>query len=431
MSIASNGSEIREWNTSTTTWDNKLTLDGLTAPRWLEVITRGETQNVVFSDQVSGGLAWLYVMDTEYKRRRKWKDFSLDDNYRANSVCWNPITNELLVEFFETSSFVRRIYREADGTGKLIFQQTLSGAITLGLLTDFGKYFCFAGPQRAFFSSRITPFQKDYDTTKSGKVREVAIECEGRGSGGSVIEEPTDIIDDILQNILGVASGDIDSTSKGTVQDILDNTGAGTFKVHRYINEPISGINLIQELCRDCGILISVRMVSGVPKYYFDYWKPEASAPTDVADDIVIKRGSFNAEKHGTLYINRIVGRWQHAPHTGDYQRVYEKDDTTAQTDDKTTVEKTLESLWRYDTSDYVHFETDYLLDLVTFLATKPELIELEIFNEFAEDLGNIVKVNYGHFSNVLFQVRSIKKDFTFLTDRIVGVDTTNLSAPP
>lgn len=375
--------------------------------------------------------------------------FRVDSTSTLSNFAYIEETGKMyiLYKYIEAATWEYNQLFEITGTDtKLLWQSVDTYKTDRRLFTSFNQRVVWVtnSGRYVWFSSMITD-----DDNPQRIQRKVAIEMDGRKDASSnLIEEPVGnaggtvrgIIDDILLNLLSVPAGNIDlSGSFDTVRDILTNSGAGTFRCHRVIDSSKAAMDYIQELCRECGILFSVRFFSGVPKYYVDYYKPEAAAgvAATVYTDIKIRKGSFNAEKHGTKYFNRIICEWQNAHHTKDFQRVYEKDDTTAQTDDLITVEEALQFFWRYRTDDYVPLEDTgggtpgLLFDLLTFLAAKPERITAEVYSDLAEELGSVAKITFAHLTAIPIQCMTVNKGLAFRKDLISGPDVSNLSTPP
>ena len=261
--------------------------------------------------------------------------------------------------------------------------------------------------------------------------------CQGYPHGGALVEIPSDIIYEILVDFLGVDAGDIDS-SFTTVKNILTNSGAGTFKVHRYLTDEVQAFDFIAELCSECGIMLSVPY----DKYHLDYWKDNDIAGAHIyggesGKEIDIGEDSFDCS-YSDDYFNDLTVNYQHNPigrlkavsrepyQFSEYRKSIHKENLTAQGDDGLVRPQTLDCKWRYDDNDYIPVDT-HAQNLIGFFSTHVLWVVAYIFDNWAEYIGGCCKIKMGSLSSAPMMIREIERDLNFRGATVRGYEISQL----
>lgn len=247
--------------------------------------------------------------------------------------------------------------------------------------------------------------------SKISSASDLKITAKGRMDGGdNLIEQPTSIIKDLLTSYCGAEASEIDESSRIAVQNYLK--GTGDFKIHRYINSDTDSDQLIEEICRETGILI--RVSNG--KYYFDHWKME----TDPVASYTEIEAKSPRTRDFDFYANRMTVNWKYDPASEEFNDSLLAENSVAQAKDLTTRAKVLDFYWRYDDNDNISVE-DYLDQLLELCSSHLQIVNLDLAGDMQHDLAERIKISHLWMAQSILFIRGIVDHLGLPVFGIVG----------
>ncbi len=234
------------------------------------------------------------------------------------------------------------------------------------------------------------------------------VDVEGTEEGAGIMENPGDILEDLLTTWCGAAGGDLDAAVFASlVTDTADLT------LRRWIGVETSANILVGEILLECGIDMSMR--SG--KYYPVLFVPDIDAASDEFTDLDIVQGSFSATYDPeNVTCNRLKGKFGLNPSGGEYTDEDMVENVDNQTAVGQVVSRTIYYEWLYDTTEVAAVIARHMMRV----GNSPEVITLELKHRAAlKNLGDQIKLTYGRFSSEYVQIREIVRNFTKLRYKV------------
>lgn len=252
----------------------------------------------------------------------------------------------------------------------------------------------------------ITTYDPETDT--------VTVKLKARkDASGNLIENPADIILDILQQYLSIDATDIDTT---TFDEVRAKTSID--KCRRNINSEQSSNILLQEICNEVGMDLYIK--NG--KYTLRYREPFVAASAPLFDGITeTVEGSFQIiDDPEKLYCNKIKGRYRYNPSTGKYDVTKEYEDPDAQNEALKVVRRTIDFLWLYDQASV---ETRLQRELFQFKQLVRQVKVGLGHRGLLKGLADVIRLTYLDFNQTPLQIRGVTKDFLSGINEIEGWD--------
>ena len=225
-------------------------------------------------------------------------------------------------------------------------------------------------------------------------------------TSGTLLQSLPDILDDLLQTHMSVASGDIDSaafTAWGTELD-ADDYG------RRWIGEEISTDDLVRDLLVEGFADLTVASSKYKPVYRI----VNLSGVDEFDGSDIHERADgtkhFSVQRDPErIFTNEVVGDYRFAPSSSAFKITYTKQDNGSITALGTTKRRRLQLRWLY-----VAAGAQRRIDRESYLfSTEPELASMMMSPE-AMDLAptDQFKLTYSKYTDTPFQVRQIDVDF-------------------
>jgi hypothetical protein len=246
----------------------------------------------------------------------------------------------------------------------------------------------------------------------------MSVNCQGIcvSSGGTLIDKPQDVLQNIYTSYMGLTGGDLNSTSFSDLDTDV------TESCRSFINTRVSTETIVGELINEASI--DMRFVGG--KYSPKYRSLDvASERTSYFDsDITIddfEKADFSVENDpDRFYANKISSRYNFDPTYGVYLGSYTRELATEIANVSTVIERPMTFNWFYDKTQT---ETRVQRELVTY-GNEPVNVTLTLTNRaLLENLADQIDLTYNVFDSRTFQIRRMETDLASMTTRISATD--------
>ena len=267
----------------------------------------------------------------------------------------------------------------------------------------------------------------------------ITVNCRGATvdatTAGTLLENPALILKDLLKTWLGLADGDLDLTAFTLFQT---NTTT-SYTCRRWIGgDRTSSHTLIQELMIEswCDLAIITNKYTPVYRVVADI-----GTLTNMKDYDIQKSGSgasatftFQVQRDpDRLYCNRAEGQYQYDPVNATYGKIYSFQDTAAQADVLTVMERpTFRFKWLYVTADV---QSRVQLEVYVFGSAEVEVLQVTLLNRSVlldpTDQFGLIFDKYGVEATAIgapFQIRSSDRRMGQLMNNIVAWNMLSLS---
>lgn len=242
--------------------------------------------------------------------------------------------------------------------------------------------------------------------------------CRGKMviGGSDLLNHPPEIIDDILRDLCGVTTGEIDAASWVATLDVI-KPGSSTYRIHGVIDSVVDSHDQIQEICRDCGLICGVKLPSvgaTTSKYFLDHWKRSVSAD---ASHIDVTISDPVESEDCDLYLNRITGSHKLIPWSGDFAEVLEIENASAISQDGVERPFELASRWRFDGSnDHIPFTT-YINNLLNTFSKHVQMQTCGIGGGFWYELAQKLHLTWNYLTTET-PFRILERTLSFLSNQ-------------
>lgn len=230
------------------------------------------------------------------------------------------------------------------------------------------------------------------------------------------LDDPTVIIYDILADLCGVAAGEIDTASWTSTRNVI-KPGVSTYKVHGVIDSVVDSHDVIQEICRECGLICGVKLPSvgaTTSKYFLDHWKRSVSADATHTD---VRISDPVESEDAELYFNRMTGSHKLIPWSGDYAEVLEIENASAISQDGVERPYELASKWRFDGSnDHIPFSV-YINNLLSTFSKHVQIQTCGIDGGFWYELAQKLHLTWDYLTTET-PLRILERTLSFLTNQ-------------
>ena len=239
--------------------------------------------------------------------------------------------------------------------------------------------------------------------------------CRGKMAkiGHGLLNHPPEIIYDILEDLCGVAAGEIDTASWTSTLAVI-KPATTTFRIHGVIDSVVDSHDAIQEICRDCGLFCGVKLPSvgaTTSKYFLDHWKRSVSAD---ATHIDVRISDPVESEDAELYFNRMTGSHKLIPWSGNFTEVLEIQNASAITQDGVERPFELASRWRFDGSnDHIPFAI-YINNLLSAFSKHVQMQTCGIDGGYWYELGQKLLLTWDYMTTQM-PVRILDRTLSFL----------------
>lgn len=265
--------------------------------------------------------------------------------------------------------------------------------------TKDGSVLTPQNPDYTYATFELTSYDPDEDT----------IVCQPKGavSGGTWLENPSDIAKDILQTYLGQEDADLDLTAFAAAK-----TKTRYAKCRRWIGSSVSTDTLIQELGNECNF--DSYVANG--KHTIKYREPilyAGSAPE--YDKLDLVDGTFSVSQDPeSIYTNDIHSRFRYDPSDDEWDASFRYYDSDAIESAQGTYSKAIDFQWLFEKDRGVEPQLQRWIFLLGFhpntvnirLKHRALLRSLgdEMLFSLADDFGNVI------YAQSALQIREISK---------------------
>lgn len=254
----------------------------------------------------------------------------------------------------------------------------------------------------------------------SGTTDTISVNCKGiKSLGGTLVEEPMDVLRNIQTSWLGLTATDLNVTA---YTDSQNTSGTGDDVVRRFINAEISSEVLTKELLNECQV--DMRFVGG--KYSPKYRTLDlASNRTTMRNtDIMLadeqsEKADFSVTKDpDRFFTNKMRSRYRYNPIDAIYDGSYTRQVTSSVASVSAVVERLLDLNWYFRTTD-----TTERIDRELATFTK-ETINIQFRGgprALLLNLADQIDLTYNVFVDRAVQVRRLETDLGSMTARVSG----------
>ncbi len=240
---------------------------------------------------------------------------------------------------------------------------------------------------------------------------EITVKCKGRVVESTLLENPVDILEDVLLNYVGIDAGSIDDDNFDDLRAELE-----FFSCRRYIDEELSSNTLLDELAIECMFDYFIQN----DKYTVRGRLPTFTVDRTFDETQVINNSMRVDSDPESLYANRINFEYDRDPVEEEYTRTGQEDKTEAQTEIGLIIPRTIRFNWLYLVSN----TTTIAQHLLLLYSTEVKVVSFSALGEgLLTKLADRVGLTYGNFTNRPLYVREYMKHFNSIKCTINGYD--------
>lgn len=432
LKLATGESRYGYWTSFIYALETLKVYEGTTAPEgevpWVEIAAmgvgnytdaavRGRSELcVTYEPAVADLVVSLFVFDFD---SRTWKTKKI--TWWSNALQEQPPTWGYRCHWFGDDNTVKIITSTHDGycailswDGSSLKSEREDIAGVLGQIVSYRRndadYALYSWAQTILGTAEVL-----YCDSQEYAWTDMTFLCQGKMviGGSDLLNHPPEIIDDILRDLCGVTTGEIDAASWAATLDVI-KPGSSTYRIHGVIDSVVDSHDQIQEICRECGLICGVKLPSigaTTSKYFLDHWKRSVSAD---ASHIDVRISDPVESEDCDLYFNRMVGSHKLIPWSGNFTEVLEIENASAISQDGVERSYELASKWRFDGSnDHIPFSV-YINNLLSTFSKHIQMQTCGIGGGFWYELAQKLHLTWDYLATET-PMRILDRTLSFL----------------
>lgn len=255
---------------------------------------------------------------------------------------------------------------------------------------------------------RITAYDPETDR--------VYVKATGRTVGGSVITNPSDVLDDLLANVVGLGAGALDAAAFTTLDGDLTDLA-----VRWYITDERTAEHYISRLANEVGVDLRIAANLYTPTWFVPGFPGTALT---YEEKINIGADSFKLDVDPNQeYVNEVQYAYAYDPRTKSFSKSGVVTDAAAVAESGRTESRSVQFTAIADATDALTLAQRLLL----LFKGPPEIVSFET-PDFDAEVTDLISVTVGTLSAALANVRKTMREFrrrvvklSALTVRSVG----------
>ncbi|MBI3089257.1 MAG: hypothetical protein HYY96_01200 [Candidatus Tectomicrobia bacterium] len=239
---------------------------------------------------------------------------------------------------------------------------------------------------------RITAYDPETDR--------VYVKCEGKAGGGTLLMNPSDVLDDLLANVVGLGAGALDSLAFTQLDTDLADLAA-----RWYITEERAAEYYISRLANEVGMDLRIADNLYTPTWFVPGFPGTAAL---YEEGVNIAAGSFELRVDPNQeYVNEIQYAYAYDPRTKNFSKSGVVTDSAAVTEAGATVARSVQFTIIADDTDAQTLAQRLLL----LFAGPPEVVSFET-PDFDAEVADLISVTAGTLSSLLANARKTMREF-------------------